>query len=402
MAIPVHELREVREAREVVARETPEVRVTDLGTDILMHVLGSTLLTSADMSSVFKSCRTLSILDPYSGQYKIRWGKDGVPGPRASVGKMAYALRNCIEQLVVPLRELRTTPRFKTDAVRFEGIWLTIDMPAYMTFCNQIATKKKSISIVYTYPPLVARGAALENADTALASCATSATSARALMAALKQGLYFLSLNENVGEVEEGCAPHKFEYRVCRFVLVGPRGDLVVFNSTDVASLLDYATDSRQWKLHATVVKVDEPRCARAIMKWFGNAPEGWIDYGPKAPSPPPGCEEPICLIDCKVEFCTKTNDNQVKQSIMPPPSSAVVSSLFDILGLDKKVVHADDLLLALLAICNMVPGICAPEAWDLPPRFLAFDLSYVHPALLVWSQRPNAPFVRTTWAASS
>jgi hypothetical protein len=77
----------------------------------------------------------------------------------------------------------------------------------------------------------------------------------------------------------------------------------------------------------------------------------------PHVPAPPPGCGEPICLVDCKV-----TMHPGFSKSIKPPPSPAVVSSLFDILGLDKTVVHADDLLLALLVISGM---LSSASAWN-------------------------------------
>ncbi|KAJ1630472.1 hypothetical protein T492DRAFT_1116545 [Pavlovales sp. CCMP2436] len=388
MALPVREVREVR-----------EVRLTDLPSDILEHVLGNTLVQPSHIASALNSCRAFSILDPWRPAFMGRWGKAGVRGPRAFVGKMAYILRDCCERLVSgPVVEVLV----KVDehaARRDERRWLTIDKQEYKNFRDQCCHRqfnigtKMSDSYYHEYPPFLMHHWTLESVGEALARCATSEASACALMAALEQGLFFLSARHNSGEVEEG---GDFSWGVFRFVLASPRGDLVVFNATDVDTDLDYAKEGRIWQLHANVVEaVDEPHLAKAICQWLCEGPEGHISWGPRAPSPPPGCGESICLVDCKFGFGTK-NKPGVFQSIKPPPSPAVVSSLFDSLGLDKGVVHPDDLLLALLAMSTMVPGPHASEIWD-APRALNLDEPHVHPSLLMWKQGKCM-----TWASAS
>ncbi|KAJ1630280.1 hypothetical protein T492DRAFT_840168 [Pavlovales sp. CCMP2436] len=104
-------------------------------------------------------------------------------------------------------------------------------------------------------------------------------------------------------------------------------------------------------------------------------------------------------------------------QSIKPPPSPAVVSSLLDSLGLDKGVVHADDLLLALLVICGMVPGDKVPEVWGAPPKYWRdyYD-ACMHPGVCLWGPcrgqnyfesgdyclEWDGPPTRMTWANDS
>ncbi|KAJ1622082.1 hypothetical protein T492DRAFT_885907 [Pavlovales sp. CCMP2436] len=210
-----------------------------------------------------------------------------------------------------------------------------------------------------------------------LMNCATSKASRHALYAALNKGLYFLldRTNNMGGHPPLWALP--CTWKVKRFVLASPRGDLVAFYSSEMCAYTNGVEDdndkgmafewprqeSLTWKLHATVVGVaDEPRMAEAmrgsvglrgqqLLAWFdglllGRDPHALNDS--RSPSPPPSCSEPMCLVDCKASMSPG-----FLQSIKPPLSPAAVSSLIDSLGLGK-AVHPDDLLLALLVISGM------------------------------------------------
>jgi hypothetical protein len=301
---------------ELRSSEVRELLLTDLPPDILEHVLGNTFVRPSHIGSALNSCRALARLDPWHPAYKARWGKAGVQ-PRASVGKMTYSLRDECERFNWPAVELG----FKLGAresYRLERRWYPT--PATLITNQEIRRPQRSHSYYQEYNPTVAHKCVLGSAALALHKCATSAASACALMAALKQGLYILSIQENSGCHDKGWAPHKFDWRVLRFVLAGPRGDLVDIRATDVAQQLDYIDkDDRRWRLDATVVEVpDEPLMAEAVREWLTKGADRDRMWGPGPPSPPPGCGEPIRLIDYHVA-CDIANEMLLEQYIKPP-----------------------------------------------------------------------------------
>ncbi|KAJ1639682.1 hypothetical protein T492DRAFT_935309 [Pavlovales sp. CCMP2436] len=413
-----------------------DARLTDLPPDILEHVLADLLVQPSYIASAQRTCRAFASLKPWFSAFSARWGWGGV-APRASVGKMAYLLRECCEEVQNRPRADVTQFEWPPKHIHLQHRWFTIDLAMDEEF-------PKTPSYFSMHSPALARDRARRRVDSNL----DHDDSARAVKDLIHRGLYFLADHENTGSPSDEGVQTGYQWRAMRFVLASKRGDLVLFRATDVEAGLGHVKEGRMWRLHATVVGVaDEPHMAEAMRgshglrdkelhDWF----EGLFDggdplfiQGPStwAPSPLPGCGEPICLVDCKVEFGTK-KDPHFSQSIKPPPSPAVVSSLLDSLGLDKGVVHADDLLFALLSICDMVPNRnYAPvnDSWRKPPKGLLIFNGLIfgklsphsignnryNPGLLLWTPcrglvydqdykcdflEFDGPPVRMTWAS--
>jgi hypothetical protein len=396
------------------------LRLTDLPIAALESVLA--FAAPRDIASALRTCRALSSLDPWHSAYVVRWGAPGVE-PRASVGKMAYLLRDACE-LVSGSSALAKT--------RHGACQLALDKAAMERFGNAYEDEDDEDSEVeretpryIAHPPDQSREKALRDVDSALAQSATSEASARALMATLTQGFYvLLDRTNNVG-CELPC-----DWHVKRFVLASPRGNLVALYSTEMGTYQEDTYESRKWQLHATVVGVaDEPRLAETmrgslglrgqqLLGWFdrlllGGDPHMLID--PKAPAALPGCGESLCLVESKASVYPIFS-----QSIEPSPSPAAVSSLLESLGLDGGVVHADDLLLALLVISNMLPVDRAAEVWGAPPEDRRWedvnDRVRMHPGVCLWrscrspasAERSDerlewdGPPTRMTWAGAA
>ncbi|KAJ1629349.1 hypothetical protein T492DRAFT_1011807 [Pavlovales sp. CCMP2436] len=270
-------------------------------------------------------------------------------------------------------------------------------------------TNQECCQVAIAQSPDQSRAITLQDVAEALAQCAASAASARALMATLTQGLYVL-LNRNNewsgsmtgdGEVQAAAC----DWCVKRFVLASPRGDLVFFSATirQDGKRWEDGCSSRWWELSATVIGVaDEPQLAEIMRGSLGlRAPQllAWFDglflggdphllKDPKALAPPPGCGKLLRLVDCWVAV---SGGSLYRQCIKPPPSPAAVASLLDSLGLGEEAVHPNDLLLALLFISDMVPADRMGEVWGSPPDEIWWEPDKKsnpreHAGLCLWS----------------
>jgi len=370
------------------------LRLTDLPVEALKSALA--FAAPQDIASALCSCRTLSRLDPWRSAFDARWGAPGVE-LRASVGKMTYLLRDVCELV---------SGDSALAKARHGACQRALDTDAMERFGDDNDEDDSELELEpqqrYTvHPSDQARASALRDVGVALALCATSAASGRALMAALTQGLYVLLDRTNkVGDLPFGDDMYlPNDWHVKRFVLASPRGDLVAFYSTEMGTCQEETYESRMWALHATVIGVaDEPRLAEAmggsqglrgpqLLSWFDGLLLGRDPHlleTAEPPTPPPGCGVRLSLVGCKVSMYPG-----FLQSIEPSPSPAAVGKLLDSLGLGERAVHPDDLLLALLVISNMVPADRVAEVWGAPPGDRGWeddnDRVRMHPGVCLW-----------------
>ncbi|KAJ1629350.1 hypothetical protein T492DRAFT_1118405 [Pavlovales sp. CCMP2436] len=339
------------------------LRLTDLPAETLESVLA--LAAPRDIASALRSCHALSRLDPWRSAFETRWGPPGVK-PRASVGKMAYLLRDVCELVSGGSALAKARHRACYDMLEAIAMDLEENRPWFGLVLN------------HAHPPDQSRARTLRDVGELFAQCATSVVSARVLLAALTQGLdVMLDRTNNCSLADDRYVKH--------FVLASPRGDLVAFHSSVVGTYHGNTHESRKWVLHATVIGVvDEPRLAEAmhgslgmrgqkLLSWFdGLLLGGSIVDNAKLPTPPPGCGELLRL------------------SIEPPPSPAIVGSLLDSLGLGEGTVHLDDLLLALFVISDMVPASRVAEVWVASPDAFRWEdynsHVWIHPGVCLWS----------------
>ncbi|KAJ1627904.1 hypothetical protein T492DRAFT_1021962, partial [Pavlovales sp. CCMP2436] len=365
-----------------------------------------------DVANALRSCHTFARLDPWNLAFKARWGVplfDGHNGvvidvdvePRESVGKMAYLLRHLCELVsgksaLAKARHRDCTIELGQSAIDWLG---DADLSEdYNTAAFPALSLESALICVYR----------------ALANCATSKLSRRALYKALNNGLYFLLNNGLYFLLDRTSKTPDLQtdtVKAKRFVVASPRGDLVAFYSLEVRSyknvedgmFLWKKIESLTWKLHATVIGVaDEPRMAETMRGSHGKTLRSrdqtknlldWFDgllLGPdpfvQPPRSPPGCGEPICLANCKVSL-SFPGYSLLSQHIMPPPSPAAVSSLIDSLWLGK-VVHPDDLLHALRLICEMVPW--SNHVWSEPPGGRNFREDEMYKGHCLWAHGRN------------
>ncbi|KAJ1629338.1 hypothetical protein T492DRAFT_840884 [Pavlovales sp. CCMP2436] len=290
-------------------RKDGPLRLTDLLTEALESVL--VLTAPLDIASALRSCRALSRLNPWRSAFEARWGASGVE-LRASVGKMAYLLRDVCELVSGGLALAKARHRTSQD------------------------TLEATMELEENRP---CRARALREVGEAFAQCATSVASARVLLAALTQGLYVLLDRTNNGSLTD-------DWYVKNFVLASPRGDLVAFHSSVVGAYYGDTRGSRKWELYATVIGLaDEQRLAEAmrgslglrgqkLLEWFDGLFLGGdqqIVVNAEPPTPASGCGELLRLVGCEASVWPG-----ILLRIEPPLSPAVVGSLLDSLGLGE------------------------------------------------------------------
>ncbi|KAJ1639993.1 hypothetical protein T492DRAFT_898841 [Pavlovales sp. CCMP2436] len=337
---------------------------------------------SRDVANALRTYRMFARLDPWNSAFKARWGVplfDGRNGAvidvdvelRDSVGKMAYLLRHLCELVSGNSALAKARHTLCNHAMCHAAIERF-----------QCMVSAKGRSFYYAEMPKDARRFALQQCYSTLSDYETSKLSRRALYEALKNGLYFLV--DRTSQTPQVPRTTRCMEMVKRFV----------------------AITSFTWKFHATVIGVaDEPFMAEAmrgshgqhghqLLAWFdglllGADPHVLID---PTPSPPRNCGA-ICLADCEVSMSPG-----LSQRIEPPPSPATVSSLIDSLGLGK-MVHPDDLLLALLLICDIVPG--GGQVWRAAPGQDSYEMTkeMMYKGYFLWARGGNGRPTRMTWA---
>ncbi|KAJ1634832.1 hypothetical protein T492DRAFT_1142048 [Pavlovales sp. CCMP2436] len=226
----------------------------------------------------------------------------------------------------------------------------------------------------------------IDDVRAALGAGATSAQSARSLLAVLERGLYMLD-GRTKTTTRDGTSV------LTTFAVSSPRGDLVTFHTESDSYTGNQASMGSVLNAHLVGV-ADEATAGDGLREALGIAQRGlgglglarWIedtllervdDY-----------MQPVChssrYESLPFDFAEgKREAKLLHRSVgtqdpvsgggqmffeYKEPRAATACTLLESLGLEA--VHPDDLLLALLVISRMVPASEAGEHWTTPPTF--------------------------------